>query len=384
MEKFEFISKRIVTGNEPFNKLLGGGFMSGKLYTFVDHCELGSDIVLRLLSDFKRFNSELKTENPKKRKCVLMITDRNEYTELDDNADDGIVVVNTSLVLLKMLYPLMYSSLIYASYEIVMVIIDEPYKLIDNAESEYDINNISDKLKHLALYYNIPVVTTWYHEEFAKSPKHFEVSDFVSAISIPCPVLPYMAYVNFECKKCRYNNTSTDITVEYPIEVNKDKSITINKLYEKMIEGVCDEFNYDETKGTMIKEFVNQWNKYNNNLVEYFRKTPQSEYNDYTTLVELVIEKVINYNSGTTYNTEAITAIDNGDYQGTLLYIIPRNTYQPSVEDYIFTSVYYGSCSGCDTLLSISEYGSGIPSDEQIKDYMMLCLHIVENFKRLS
>ena len=36
------------------------------------------------------------------------------------------------------------------------------------------------------------------------------------------------------------------------------------------------------------------------------------------------------------------------------------------------------SCSGCDTLLSISEYGDGLPDDSQVNDYMDLCLHLLQ------
>lgn len=47
-------------------------------------------------------------------------------------------------------------------------------------------------------------------------------------------------------------------------------------------------------------------------------------------------------------NPELITELDHGDYQGTLLYVIPSSAYQPS--DYWYVMVSYGSCSCCDTL----------------------------------
>ena len=75
-----------------------------------------------------------------------------------------------------------------------------------------------------------------------------------------------------------------------------------------------------------------------------------------------------------------IISIDNGGYQGTLLFMIPRNTYQPNEGDYLLTYVSYGSCSGCDTLMSIRR----IMDDENkretvIKDFMTLSLHLIEN-----
>ncbi len=79
-----------------------------------------------------------------------------------------------------------------------------------------------------------------------------------------------------------------------------------------------------------------------------------------------------------------MTVIDNGDYQGTLIYIIPRDTYQPDVEDYLVTNNYYGSCSGCDTLQAITEYSSKPLSNGQIEDLMTLALHLVQRLKPLD
>ena len=81
---------------------------------------------------------------------------------------------------------------------------------------------------------------------------------------------------------------------------------------------------------------------------------------------------------------DRITVIDDGNYQGTQIFIIPTNTYQPSVEDYVYTNTYYGSCSGCDTLQGISSYDGDEPSEEQIKDYMELALHLLQKCKMLK
>ena len=73
-----------------------------------------------------------------------------------------------------------------------------------------------------------------------------------------------------------------------------------------------------------------------------------------------------------------MTIIDDGDYQGTQIFIIPLNTYQPNVKDYVYTNTYYGSCSGCDTLQAISYYDRELPSETQIKEYMQLALHLLQ------
>lgn len=131
----------------------------------------------------------------------------------------------------------------------------------------------------------------------------------------------------------------------------------------------------------MIKEFCLAWEKNKDKLEEYFRKTRQEEYGNYEDLVKLLFDIVINPSIECDHyrlDTENILVIDDGDYQGTQVFILHRDQYQPSVEDYVYTNTYYGSCSGCDTLLSINEYEDGLPSESQINDYMDLCLHLLQ------
>lgn len=133
----------------------------------------------------------------------------------------------------------------------------------------------------------------------------------------------------------------------------------------------------------MIKEFCLAWEKNKDKLKKYLRTTPQGNYSSYEALVKLIFKIVINPDERIydQYDTKNIVSIDDGDYQGTLIFILHRDTYQPDLSDYVFTSVDYGSCSGCDTLLSISGYEDGLPSDEQVEDYMTLCLHLLEHCK---
>lgn len=81
-------------------------------------------------------------------------------------------------------------------------------------------------------------------------------------------------------------------------------------------------------------------------------------------------------------NAEKIHEIDDGSYQGTLLYLIPSTAYQP--DEYYYVAISYGSCSGCDTLERIRHYSSDAPTEEQIKQYMTLLLHIVQRTKMLN
>lgn len=136
----------------------------------------------------------------------------------------------------------------------------------------------------------------------------------------------------------------------------------------------------------MIEVFVERWNKYKGVLEEYFRKTEQIKYNDYSDIVELLFEKIINQEEieGYEFDIDKMTVIDDGDYQGTQIFIIPLNSYQPDETQYVVTNTYYGSCSGCDTLQAIQSHSlNELPDEEQIKDYMQLALHLLQKCKWL-
>lgn len=93
----------------------------------------------------------------------------------------------------------------------------------------------------------------------------------------------------------------------------------------------------------MIKEFVERWDKYKNDLEKYFRTTKQEEYDTYDKIVRALFKEVINKEetNGDIFDLNRMTVIDDGDYQGTQIFIIPLGYYQPSIEDYIVTNTYY-------------------------------------------
>lgn len=136
----------------------------------------------------------------------------------------------------------------------------------------------------------------------------------------------------------------------------------------------------------MIKEFVEKWDKYKENLENYFRNTRQEEYQDYKDIVKALFENVINKDetdSWNKFNLKEMTLIDDGYYQGTQIFIIPLDVYQPNTSNYVVTNTYYGSCSGCDILMDIQDW-SGRPNENQIKDYMELALHLLQKCKWLE
>lgn len=139
----------------------------------------------------------------------------------------------------------------------------------------------------------------------------------------------------------------------------------------------------------MILEIIEKWEENKYKLEEYFKTTKQSEYSEYKAIVskifELVLVEVKNKWNGTdNFDLSRITVIDDGDYQGTQIFLIPKQTYQPRVDDYIITNTYYGSCSGCDTLLGISSYEDDLPTESQVSEYMTVALHLVQKMRYLS
>lgn len=137
----------------------------------------------------------------------------------------------------------------------------------------------------------------------------------------------------------------------------------------------------------MIKYCLQKWDTNKEKLREFLRTQKGLNDCNYLDLVIAVVENVLNPSDNDydyKWDYKHITEIDNGDYQGTLLFLIPLDTYQPCEHEYLITYVGYGSCSGCDALMSIQECwnGDGCLTEIQIKDYMSLCKDILTNIKK--
>lgn len=141
----------------------------------------------------------------------------------------------------------------------------------------------------------------------------------------------------------------------------------------------------------MLKYCLEQWDKnkdalekdisQDKNLTGYFGEEDAG----YLYLVKKLVKTVLNCDSVYKWDAESIVEIDNGDYQGTLLFVIPRNTFQPSEYDYLMTYIGYGSCGFCDTLMAIKDLGYSAdkyPTEDQVKDYMVLMKDILTNMIR--
>lgn len=127
----------------------------------------------------------------------------------------------------------------------------------------------------------------------------------------------------------------------------------------------------------MIQEFVDHFMAHEQAIRDKFAASHPS-YND---IVRTVVEHVTNADYSDPDPTR-IHCIDDGDYQGTLVFVIASSGYQPS--NYWYVYVGYGSCSVCDTLRSISGYSDDPPTPEQINDYWTLALHVVQGLKAMD
>lgn len=144
----------------------------------------------------------------------------------------------------------------------------------------------------------------------------------------------------------------------------------------------------------MIKEFTDKWVKNKKRLQNWFESIvpDRNIFEEYKFTYENIIRGIIIHILNNHIDTEEpsnnikdfstnITVIDDGDYQGTQIYVIHRNCYQPDVSDYFYTHNYYGSCSGCDTLLGIMSIED---KKEKVKELMQLSLHLIQKFEQLK
>jgi hypothetical protein len=128
----------------------------------------------------------------------------------------------------------------------------------------------------------------------------------------------------------------------------------------------------------VIKKFVKAWFAKMHEVKSTFEAKHPDEYID---VVRAVIEAISDdeYDSP---DPQRIHQIDDGDYQGTLVFVIAAKGYQPS--RYWYCRVGYGSCSGCDTLQAIAGYSGEPPTDDQVKQYMTLALHVVQGLREMG
>jgi hypothetical protein len=133
----------------------------------------------------------------------------------------------------------------------------------------------------------------------------------------------------------------------------------------------------------MIEKFVKVWDAHKDEVEAEFKAAhPVGNSGIVEALVRMINRHVDEY--GETPDPERIHRVDDGDYQGTLVFLIAATGYQPYT--YWAVKVSYGSCSGCDTFEAIRSDGSWsdeAPNEGQVKDYMTLALHILQAMKEV-
>ena len=130
----------------------------------------------------------------------------------------------------------------------------------------------------------------------------------------------------------------------------------------------------------MIQEFIDRFMDKKDDLRAVFAEKHPEDYIDIVRAIVNLLHDPSDYRS---IDPARIHQIDYGEgFSGALIFVIASSGYQP--DQFWYTMVDYGSCTGCDALLSIRGYGHEKPTDEQISDYMTLALHILQKMKKIT
>jgi hypothetical protein len=129
----------------------------------------------------------------------------------------------------------------------------------------------------------------------------------------------------------------------------------------------------------MILAFIHRYITKRDQLRDKWLSAPPKSYFD---IVRSVIE-LVTVTDGGIYapDPDRITQIDDGDVQGTELYIIGEKGYQPQL--YYSVKIAYGSCAVTDTFISIEENDS-LDNEHKVEAYLSLALHIVQAIRRIK
>ena len=131
----------------------------------------------------------------------------------------------------------------------------------------------------------------------------------------------------------------------------------------------------------MIQEFVKYLEAHKDKMKLWFEgKLVDGEEPNYKDIVVAIVDNVFNADDNYDSFSTNVVELDDGDYNGTKIFIIHRDTYEPGLGDYYYTSDYYGSCSGCDTLLRI--YETVEDDKEKVSLLMNVALNLLQRFNK--
>jgi len=125
----------------------------------------------------------------------------------------------------------------------------------------------------------------------------------------------------------------------------------------------------------MIQEFIDRFQEIKPDLLKQFQSKEPDSYGDILVQTLHMMFQDGDYDKP---DASRLTVIDDGDYQGTLLFIIGANGYQPST----YWSVYvnYGSCSGCDSYQAVACYDN---PEESADEMLLMALHMIQSMKQI-
>jgi hypothetical protein len=138
----------------------------------------------------------------------------------------------------------------------------------------------------------------------------------------------------------------------------------------------------------MEQKFVDKYIASKEAMLQGIKDKFPEDYADIVKRVVTILGAGVDRWTGDALDPERITTIDHGEYQGTLVFVIAEEGYQPS--NYWATAVSYGSCSGCDTLAAIEsslEYDDDYilrkVTDAAANDVWTLGLHLVQRLTKV-
>ena len=74
--------RKLITGMQGMNELIGGGFENGRCYVYFGLPGEGkSTVMLNILYQIKKYNKDYKTKDPTKKPCIVLLTMENTVTE---------------------------------------------------------------------------------------------------------------------------------------------------------------------------------------------------------------------------------------------------------------------------------------------------------------
>lgn len=193
------VSRRLITGMQGFNEMIGGGFESGRVYMLLGTSGVGKSLtLLNLIYQMKLHNKFYQTKDPTKKPCICLLTMENSVVEtitrlfdlviegshgmanytleqvihmlrtqgeliVNDSSPIDIVIkykanksVNTSY-----LYSL-YDDLDDQGYEMICLVQDHVKRIRSiyaNSDLRLELGDIVNEFKTFAIEKDIPVIT---------------------------------------------------------------------------------------------------------------------------------------------------------------------------------------------------------------------------------